>query len=98
MNLKLAANELGINWKTLYCRLKKQGVKVVGDKLRYGTDRDRIGAYGEALFKGLVPDARDRNMVEFQSKYDFDLYGMKIDVKCGIPRALNKKYPESLSW
>jgi hypothetical protein len=98
MNLKLAADDLGINWNTLYCRLKKQGVQVVGDKLRYGADRDRLGAHGEALFKKLVPDAVDRNLIAFQSKYDFDLYGMKIDVKCGLPRSLNKRYPDSLSW
>jgi hypothetical protein len=97
MNLKLAANELGVNWKTLYCRLKKQGVKVAGDKLRYGADRDKLGALGESIFKKYVPDAVDKNKTEFQSKYDFDIYGLKIDVKCGKPRQLNKKYT-ALSW
>jgi hypothetical protein len=96
-NLKLAAQELGMGWQTLYCRLKKQGVKVTGDKLRYGTDRDKLGAFGESLFKNLVPIANDANANKFQAKYDFDVLGLKIDVKCGKPRQLNKKF-KATSW
>ena len=53
-NLKLAAGELGICWQTLYVRLKRAGVPVTGDKLRYGADRDRLGATCEAEFQRLV--------------------------------------------
>ncbi len=97
MNLKLAANELGIAWQSLYVRLKKAGVPVSGDKLRYGTDRDKLGAIGESHFKALVPFAMSRNDYEYQSKYDFDVCGFKIDVKASRPHKLNQKY-ESLSW
>lgn len=97
MNIGLAAKELGICWQTLYVRLKKQGVKVVGDKLRYGTDRDKLGAYAETIFKKLVPSATDNNLQKFQAKYDFNVFGYKVDVKAGKPRQLNKKY-SALSW
>lgn len=97
MNLKLAAAELGIPWQTLYVRLKRVGVQVVGDKLRYGTDRDKLGALGERLFKTLVPASTDRNEMQFQAKYDFDVFGYKVDVKTGKPRQMNYKYA-ALSW
>ena len=96
-NLKIAANELGIKWQTLYVKLKAQGVSVVGDKLRYGNDRDRLGALGEQMFQLLVPFAKDQNQNQFQSKIDFDVNGLKVDVKTGKPRQLNKKF-KALSW
>lgn len=96
-NLKLAASELGIPWQTLYVRLKKEGVSVAGDKLRYGTDRDRLGAMAEAEFKRLVPAATNANETKYQSKWDFDISGLKVDVKASMPRQLNKRYP-SKSW
>lgn len=96
-NLKLAAAELGIAWQKLYCKLKAEGVKVVGDKLRYGTDRDKLGALGEALFKQLVPHAIDKNEEQFQSKYDFDVKGYKVDIKAGRPKQMNKRF-SALSW
>lgn len=96
-NLKIAANELGIKWQTLYVKLKAQGVNVVGDKLRYGADRDRLGALGEQMFQFLVPFAKDHNQEQFQSKVDFDVNGLKVDVKAGKPRQLNKRF-KALSW
>jgi hypothetical protein len=96
-NLKLAADEIGIKWQTLYCRLKSQNVAVTGDKLRYGTDRDRLGAYGEQLFQSIVPFAKNTNNNQFQSKVDFDVNGLKVDIKAGLPRQLNKKFA-ALSW
>jgi hypothetical protein len=97
MNLKLAASELGIAWQTLYTRLRKLGEPVAGDKLRYGTDRDRLGAMGEAEFKRLVPFAADNNTRQFQAKYDFIVSGWKVDVKASLPRQLNKRYAAK-SW
>lgn len=97
MNLKLAALELGVAWQSLYVRLKKLGEPVTGDKLRYGTDRDRLGAIAEAEFKRLVPFATDNNKLQHQSKYDFDVNGQKVDVKAARPHQLNKKY-EAKSW
>lgn len=97
MNLKLAASELGIAWQTLYVRLKKLGEPVVGDKLRYGNDRDKLAAKAEVLFKALVPYAVDHNRLQFQAKYDFDVAGFKVDVKASKPRQLHKKF-SALSW
>lgn len=96
-NLKLASAELGMKWQTLYCRLKSQGVQVTGDKLRYGGDRDRLGALGEGLFKSLVPESFDNNSTKFQSKVDFDVNGKKVDIKTGLPRQLNKR-SKAQSW
>lgn len=96
-NLKLAAAELGISWSTLYIKLKKEGVPVTGDKLRYGSDRDRLASLAEVEFKRLVPTAKDMNSVSFQAKYDFEVDGLKVDVKASMPRQLAKKYPAK-SW
>ena len=91
MNLKLAANELGMQWQTLYSRLKKAGVRVVGDKLRYGSDRDRLAAMAESKFLELVPLAKNMNALEFQSKYDFMAGDFKVDVKAAKPTIGNAK-------
>lgn len=96
-NLKLAAGELGICWQTLYVRLKRAGVPVTGDKLRYGSDRDRLGAICEAEFQRLVPFAVAENDREFQSRHDFTVHSHKVDVKGSRPRRLNKRYT-ALSW
>lgn len=85
MNLKLAANELGMQWQTLYSKLKRAGVRVVGDKLRYGSDRDRLAAMAESKFLELVPFAKNMNALEFQSKYDFMAGDFKVDVKASKP-------------
>lgn len=97
MNLKLAADELGIPWHTLYLTLKKEGVAVVGDKLRYGSDRDRLAAMAEVEFSRLVPKAKNMNAIDFQSKHDFEVGALKVDVKCSMPRRLNKK-SNAKSW
>ena len=97
MNLKLAASELGVAWQSLYVRLKKLGEPVVGDKLRYGSDRDRLSAMAEANFLSLVPQAKALNKIFHQSKVDFDVAGHLVDVKASMPRQLSKKY-EAESW
>lgn len=96
-NLKLAAGELGIPWQSLYVRLKKAGVPVTGDKLRYGTDRDRLGAKAEAAFHELVPFAVNANASQFQAKVDFSVGSLTVDVKASMPRQLNKRFA-ALSW
>lgn len=96
-NLKLAAAEIGMPWQSLYVQLKKEGVAVTGDKLRYGSDRDRLAALAEAEFKRLVPAARDMNTVAFQAKWDFEVGGLKVDVKAAMPSQRNKKY-DAKGW
>lgn len=88
-NLKIAADELGIKWQALYVRLCSFGEPVVGDKAKYGSESDKFAAKGEALFKSLVPSASDMNRKQFQSEYDFDVGGLKVDVKCSHKRLSN---------
>lgn len=80
-NLKLAAAELGIKWQTLYVRLRKAGISVTGDKLRYGSETDRLAAMTEHEFMRLVPKAESRNAKEWQAKVDFYVSGLGVDVK-----------------
>jgi len=54
MNLKLAAEELGMVWQTLYVHLKKLGEPVIGDKNRYGSPSDKLSRMAEKLFQELV--------------------------------------------
>ena len=97
MNLKIAANELGIPWQSLYAKLRVDGVRVIGDKLRYGSDRDKLSAMAESKFSSLVKNATPMNEIRFQSKYDFDVMGYKVDVKASLPHKLSKKY-DAKSW
>lgn len=80
-HLKLAANDVGIPWQTVYVHLKRAGVAVTGDKLRYGSDTDRTAAVAEQHFLRLVPSATDQNAAKFQSKVDFLIHGFGVDVK-----------------
>lgn len=92
-NLKLAAAEIGIPWQTVYSHLKKAGVRVIGDKLRYGSDRDRLAAMAEEKFNELVPMAKSMNASKYQAKYDFTVGRFKVDVKAAKPHQPNKRYP-----
>lgn len=91
-NLKLAAEELGIKWQTLYVQLRKAGIPVTGDKTRYGSDTDRLAAMAELEFKNLVPFASDQNSIKFQSKFDFLVGSEKVDIKASRLNLGNKKF------
>lgn len=80
-HLKLASNDVGIPWQTVYVYLRRAGIQVTGDKLRYGSDTDRLAAIAEQHFQRLVPSAKDQNSTKFQSKVDFFVYGFGVDVK-----------------
>lgn len=90
-NLKLAAAEVGISWQTLYTRLVKNGIPVVGNKEKYGSDKDKLAAKSESDFLTYVPSAKDCNEKKFQSKVDFNAYGLLIDVKASTLRISNKR-------
>ena len=96
-NLKIAAEEIGIRWQTLYCRLIKQGVKVTGDKSRYGSNRDKLAFFAENHFSRIISYAKNMNEHEWQSKYDFLCGSLRVDVKCSMPRKLNH-HSDRLSW
>lgn len=89
-HLKIAANELGIKWQLYYIKLKKLGVQVVGDKSKYGSDSDKLACKGEALFKSLVPFAKDQNETQFQAKVDFMVGGYSVDVKTSTVKQVGK--------
>jgi len=91
-NLKLAANELGMKWQTLYVQLRKLGIPVTGDKSRYGSDKDRLAACAESEFQRLVPLAINQNANKFQSKFDFLVGNEKIDIKASQARRGSKKF------
>jgi hypothetical protein len=96
-NLKLAANELGMPWQTLYWQLKQAKHPVTGDKLRYGSASDKLGRKAEVIFGTLVPDAEDLNAKNFQPPYDFSLNGIHIDIKAARLLVGNKRY-EARRW
>lgn len=80
-NLKIAAEQVGIPWQTVYVHLRKAGEPVTGDKCRYGSETDRLAARAEREFTRRVPFAEDQNKVKFQSKVDFLVGGYSVDVK-----------------
>ena len=96
-NLKLAAQEIGIGWQTLYYRLRKQGVSVTGDKLKYGSNTDKIAAFGEQEFLKLIPFSEDQNQKKYQSKFDFLVCGQKVDIKTSNLKLINKSF-KARSW
>ena len=91
-NLKIAANEIGIKWQTLYVRLRKNNIQVTGDKTKYGSMSDKIGARAERDFGKLVPKAIDQNESKFQAPIDFIVNGVTVDVKASQRRIGNKKF------
>lgn len=96
-NLFVASNETGIPWQTIYWHLKKAGEPVIGDKARYGSDKDRLAAKGEAVFQRIVPHAKDMNLEQYQSKVDFMVGDISVDVKAATPKQSSKKFA-SLRW
>lgn len=96
-NLKLAADELGMKWQTLYVKLKKLNIPVTGDKLKYGTRSDKLSSIAEREFSKLIPFAEDQNAIKFQSKIDFIVNGEKVDVKASRLKEVNKRCKKR-SW
>lgn len=100
-NLKLAADELGIKWQTLYFQLRRAGVAVTGDKARHGSDKDKLARKSELLFASVVPFARDLNEIKYQPKTDFEIGRITADVKAsrlnsGGPMTKSKRWAFSV--
>lgn len=83
-HLKLAAQEVGIPWQSVYVQLRQAGEPVTGDKLKYGSHTDRLASLGEQRFLALIPEAEDMNRRKFQSKVDFLVHGHSVDVKSSM--------------
>lgn len=89
-NLKVVASHANIPWQKVYVHLKKAGIAVTGDKLRYGSETDKLARKGELYFLSKVPFAIDQNNIQFQSKFDFEVNGFSVDVKSSTQRKSNK--------
>ena len=96
-NLKIAAGELGMKWQTLYWYLKKNNIPVIGDKFRYGSATDKFATKSESDFMDLVPSAENMNRSKYQSKIDFKINGLFIDLKASKLSARDKK-SKSKGW
>ena len=92
-NLKLVGEEVGIRWQSVYVHLKKAGVKVTGDKARYGSVTDRLASAAERRFSESVPFAKDCNQEQYQAAIDFDVLGWSIDVKASRLRSHKSDAP-----
>lgn len=80
-NLKIVGEELGLPWQKVYVHLRNAGEPVTGDKLRYGSDTDRLAAKAEQIFLKTVPEAVSLNEKQYQAKIDFQVNGYGVDVK-----------------
>lgn len=89
-HLKYAADELGMKWQTLYWHLQKNGHPVTGNKSQYGSHTDKFASKAENDFMKLVPNAIDMNRRKFQSKWDFEIHGVKVDVKASTLKNAGK--------
>lgn len=96
LNLKLAAEELGMKWQTLYYHLNANNHPVIGNKALYGSGSDKLSAATEKHFQMLVPFAIDSNKKVFQSKFDFYVGSTKIDVKSSRLNSAGKG--DSMRW
>lgn len=100
-NLKLAANELGIKWQTLYWNLKKHGYDVVGNKKKYGSITDKLAVKSEEVFNSLIPHANNLNKSKFQSKIDFKIREHLVDIMSSTKKVQNgyrKNESRYLRW
>ena len=81
-HLKIAADSIGMKWQTLYWHLKKSGHPIQGDKESYGSEKDKFAATSERDFQGIIGrEIKNLNTEKFQSKYDFEINGLKVDIK-----------------
>jgi hypothetical protein len=96
-HLKNAAESIGMKWQTLYWHLKREGHPIQGDKERYGSESDRFAAKAEHEFAALVGNAANMNKAKYQSKYDFDINGLKVDIKASRLN-LGHKLAKSRRW
>lgn len=100
-NLKIAATEIGVAWQHLYYHLSKVGHPVTGDKERYGSVTDKMARETELAFKKVVPYAVDENDKKFQSALDYNVKGLKIDIKSSCKKDGCKSNPiksSSFRW
>ena len=96
-HLRLAGQEVGIPWQTVYVHLRKAGIPVVGDKVRYGSESDRFAAKSEMDLLRYIPFAIDHNRHQFQPLIDFTIRGYGVDLKASRLAQSNPK-STSMRW
>ena len=81
-----ACRLVGVHKLTMFKILKINGVMLIEDRLRLGTQASRFGASAEQEFQRLVPEARSMNsVVNSNQGFDFDVNGWRVDVKACSP-------------
>ena len=96
-NLKVVGKMLDIPWQTVYWHLNKLGVKCIGDKEKYGCEKDRFACKGESYIQNLFgKKAQNMNEKKFQNKFDFIISGLRVDVKSSKLSMKNNRWPFSL--
>jgi len=80
--MKTAAT-FNMNKRILHLTLAKAGVLKINDKIDFGTTNMRKGGLAEKKFKEIFPEAISTNEYWQMNHpgYDFDLQGLRIDVK-----------------
>jgi hypothetical protein len=91
-NLKLAAEELGIKWQLLYVQLRKAGIRVIENKGKHLSVKDKITDQAELEFKRLIPFAEYQNGNKLKSQFNFLVNGEKVDIKASKQSQGCKKY------
>ena len=100
-NLKLAAEELGMAWQTLYWHLSSVDHPVIGDKEAYGSPTDKMAKALEDYFNKIVPEAVPYNASKFQAPMDFSVNGYSVDIKSATKKNGYKSNPRknpSFRW
>lgn len=81
-DMRAAAALAGMNMLTAFRLLKMSGAMLVSDRLKFGSDGQKMGALAEVEFQRLVPNARQMNTNQNQHPgFDFLVGSNRIDVK-----------------
>ncbi|MEY8737174.1 hypothetical protein AB9M75_08130 [Lactobacillus sp. AN1001] len=82
-NFMKTAVIFNMNKRILHLTLAKAGVLKINDKIDFGTTNMRKGGLAEKKFKEIFPEAIPTNACWQMNHpgYDFDLQGLRIDVK-----------------
>ena len=92
-NIKKVGELTSIPWQTVYWNLQKRGIICIGDKEKYGSNKDRFACIGEKYIQSIFGDkAKNQNEKKFQSKFDFLISDLKVECKSSKFSQKNKKW------
>ena len=85
-DIDAACRVAGVHKLTMFKILKFNGVMLIADRLKVGSQSSRIGASAEQEFARLVPMAKSINAIcSSNPGFDFDANGWRVDVKAASP-------------